>query len=213
MSVLVFDQQASIHFQEVRSVLIRIPEVIQRIRSVQEVLDQRGVALDLSNFIASDNDTFLTNYRKKEFAGVVIQLGLYDRFTRFFDIPSKLIGVVNASSAVHVILGQMTISELVEKTFFQQTSKSTQALPGLPVLTGIEIPRFGVFKLLSQEPNLENTADIKLLLGQLAREESGEVYEVGVGVDEGLKGTLELDPHLSWMWSQISPPHLRASAN
>lgn len=65
----------------------------------------------------------------------------------------------------------------------------------------------------SLEATSESVVDMKPLLNQVLSEENGEVFEVGVGSDEGLKGTLEMDPHLSWMWSQITSPQQMASAN
>lgn len=202
MSALVFDVHASIHFQEVRSALVRIPEVIQKIREVQKVLDRKGIALDLGNFIASDDSAFLHHYRRKEFAGVVLQLGLYERFLRFFEKPTQFVGVVNSISALRVITGQITLEQFVEEAFKKSKNVEPDALPGLPVLSGIQIPKY---QLLTEkedgsfEAETEALADINLPLKKVS---ASSVYEVGLG-SESRSGTIDLDPHLSWVWDQV----------
>lgn len=212
MSALIFDVHGSIHFQEIRTALIRIPEVIQKIRAVQDLLDQKGIALDLSNFIASEDSTFLHHYRRKEFASVVIQLGLYERHLRHFQEPNHFVGVINSISAVRVITGQLTLEQLVDEAFRKTKSSSeVQELPGLPVLTGIQIPRYQRFTLNEGrfESNGVPRADLEEVIADLSSETT---YEVGLG-SEGRKGTIELDPHLSWVWDQLKASKELLAAN
>ncbi len=210
MSTLIFDIHASIHFQDVRSALIRIPEVIQKIREVQDLLDRRGIALDLSNFIASDDGTFLHHYRRKEFASIVIQLGLYDRYLRYFEKPTSVIGVINSISAVRVVIGKASLEELVDEAFKRGKTREPQELPGLPVLTGIQIPKYQRFDLNSLrgfESNEMARADLVQLI-----EEVDSVYDVGIG-NSGRKGTIELDPQLMWVWDQLRSAKELQTAN
>lgn len=212
MSALIFDVHGSIHFQEIRTALIRIPEVIQKIRTVQNLLDQKSIALDLSNFIASEDSAFLHHYRRKEFASVVIQLGLYDRYLRHFQTPEHFVGVVNSISAVRVITGQLTLEQLVDEAFRKtKTSLEVQELPGLPVLTGIQIPRYQRFSLkegLFEAAGMPG-ADLEEVLNELAPENT---YEVGLGSDQR-KGTVELDPNLAWVWDQVRASKELLAAN
>jgi len=193
--------------------LIRIPEVIQKIREVQEILDQSQVDMDLSNFIGSDDSVFLKHYRKKEFAGIVVQLGLFERYKRKGDAPENLVGVTNSISAVRVLSGEITLQQLVEEAFKKSAPKKDEAnLPGIPVLTGIQIPKFKQFKLVEGNyvPYGDERVDLKNVLDPLEKQDL--VYEVGLG-SSGLKGTIENDSQLSWFFDQLGRENGVAAVN
>lgn len=213
MATLIFDVHGSIHFQEVRAALIRIPEVIQKIRLVQDILDKKGIALDLSNFIASEDSTFLHHYRRKEFAAIIVQLGLYDRYLRYFQTPSHCVGVVNSISALRVVTGQLTLEQLVDEAFKKlKSSSDVQELPGLPILTGIQIPRYQRFMMNEKNGFESNEAPQADLEEMVTGSSLNPTYEVGLGSDRR-KGTIELDPHLRWVWDQVKASKELLAAN
>jgi|FLYM01.1.fsa_nt_gi hypothetical protein len=214
MSALVFDIQGGEHFQEVRAALIRIPEVIQKIRHVQEILDQKGIALDLSNFIASDDGSFLHHYRRKEFAGIILQLGLFDRYLRFFNAPDAVVGVANSISALRVVSGQITLEQLVDEAFRKpKPVTEIQELPGLPILTGIQIPKYQAVKINSEDGSVvTGGAPVADLTAVLESIEDQEIFEIGLG-HPGRRGTIELDKQLSWVWDQVTEAKTISQAN
>src|SRR5689334_8546498 len=72
---LIFSTVNALEFNEVRQDVIRIPEVIGRVREAQDIWDARApMSLDLVNFIGSDDRTFLSNLRLKNLATAVIQM-------------------------------------------------------------------------------------------------------------------------------------------
>lgn len=204
MTTLVFDVHSSIHFQDVRMAMIRIPEVIQKIREVQDLLDADGIQMDLSNFMASDNTHFLKNYRKKEFAGVVIQLGLYDRYKKVQGFPQSLIGVSNSISAVRVLSMEISLEELVRESFRKNSPhKTEEGTAGIPVLTGIQIPKYSLYQRNREGEYLplgDEKVDLARFLDVLSKDTS--IYEVGVS-SMGFRGTIEDDLQLSWFWDQL----------
>jgi hypothetical protein len=203
MSTLLFDLQGSFHFQEVRATLTRIPEVLQKMREVQVVLDQKSVPLDLGIFLTAEDASYLHHYRRKEFAGVVLQLGIFERYLKRHPLPENIVGVVNSISAARVIAGQMSLEQLVEETFRAPKSKeAADTLPGLPILTGIQIPKYQIFSRTEEgySPKSAEKADLVCVLHQLGNTE--EVLEVGLSAN-GRRGTLEDDPSLTWVWDQV----------
>lgn len=219
MTTVIFDIHTSIHFQEVRTALIRIPEVIAQIRMTQDILDKKNIALDLSTYITSDNSTFLHHYRKKELASIVIQLGLFERYLKMFGHPLHCVGVTNSISAVRVISGELSLEQLVEEAFrkAKPTTPPTgeiQELPGMPILTGIQIPRFQSFILNDNnqyEVATRTGAELEKTL-QSCESPAEETYEIGLGSSD-YKGTVELDPHLRWVWEQVKSSKELLAAN
>ena len=62
---LVFNGASNLDFQDIRSNVVRIPEVIARIREAQKLWDKLSTqALDLANFINSEDSVFLGAIRQ-----------------------------------------------------------------------------------------------------------------------------------------------------
>ena len=74
--VLVFNGSSNLDFQEIRTNVGRIPEVVARIREAQKIWDTVATQpLDLANFIGSEDISFLGNIKLKSFATAVVQVG------------------------------------------------------------------------------------------------------------------------------------------
>src|SRR3954468_7812438 len=100
---LVFNGASNLDFQDIRTNVIRIPEVVVRIREAQKIWDSIATtSLDLANFIASEDAVFLGHIKLKSFATAVVQVGLLDRYLKTHALPEYLVGAVNGDSPLMV---------------------------------------------------------------------------------------------------------------
>lgn len=220
---IVFNAVNALEFHEVRRNVIRIPEVINCARKAQKIWDQISTQeLDFSNFVASDDSTFLGNLRLKNLATAVIQMGLLERFLRFHKMPNMVAGLTNGDSALKVAIGQMTFDELLQASQSHNKVKLQlmNSLSTLPILTGISLAEFGLFKAEEDErfePVLEKEMDFRRVLYELVKQGAKKIVVVGPGaghvqnllrerLSEGVEvvDSLALDANLSWFWQEPS---------
>lgn len=218
---LIFSTVNALEFSEVRQDVIRIPEVIGRVREAQEIWDARAEAsLDLVNFIGSDDRSFLSNLRLKNLATTVIQLGLLDRFLKQNELPKVLVGLSNGDSALKVASGQMTFKELVQNSGAIGGAKPSPVagFGNLPMLCGVALAEFGLLQMVDGEAKiiLDGEMDLKRLMTKIGEmPEVKSVVVVGPGAthaqtllrdiaDKTVKVTdsVTLDPILSWFWNR-----------
>src|SRR6185312_6535748 len=125
---LVFNGASNLDFQDIRTNVIRIPEVVMRIREAQQIWDSLATtSLDLANFIASEDSVFLGHIKLKAFATAVVQVGLLDRYLKSNKLPEYVVGTVNGDSPLLVALGKITFQEMVEQ------SSAVTGVAGRPV--------------------------------------------------------------------------------
>jgi len=224
---LVFNGASNLDFHEIRSNVVRIPEVVSRIREAQVIWDSVSPhALDLANFISSEDQTFLGNIRLKSFATAVVQVGLMDRFLRRHKMPDMVVGAINGDSAMKVAMGQLTFFDLIaDSPACERPPVTTQlkVVPeriDLPVLSGVELVEYAMFQKNEdgQYERLPSEArDLEKMLGELI--ESQNVHQlimVGPGNsvcarrmmdltarDVQILESIDLDPMLSWFWSNL----------
>lgn len=157
---LVFNGASNLDFQEIRSNVIRIPEVVERIREAQKIWD--GVAtlpLDLANFIASEDEVFLSHIKLKSFASAVVQVGLLERHLKSYPLPEFVLGAVNGDSPLRVAIGQQSFFDLVAESAAACAGKpktpSAQPIARnaleLPILAGVQLVEYAVFRRSSAE--------------------------------------------------------------
>lgn len=217
---LVFSTVNALEFNEVRQDVIRIPEVIGRVREAQEIWDSRAEAsLDLVNFIGSDDRSFLSNLRLKNLATTVIQLGLLDRFRKHHELPQYILGLSNGDSALKVASGQMTFTELMQSSAAVGGVKPgpVAGFGNLPLLSGIALAEFSLLKMVEGEARamVRGEMDLKRLMMTLAgTPDVKKVVVIGPGATHvqtlfrDLPGKMDvvdsvaLDPILSWFWNR-----------
>lgn len=225
---LVFNGASNLDFQDVRSNVIRIPEVVSRIREAQKIWDSVAPGpLDLANMIASDDSVFLGNIRLKSFATAVVQLGLMDRLLKRQALPEFLIGVVNGDSALKVAAGLTTFLDLVAESPAAGGGGLTPnhaVSPGdVPILSGVQIAEFGVFRRQGNGGYERLPSDARdvgaMIVNLVENHDVNRIVTVGpgqavfslrlmdlTGRDVQLAESIDLDPMLSWFWG-----HLRES--
>jgi len=228
---LVFNGASNLDFQDIRSNVIRIPEVIQRIRQAQAIWDeQSGSALDLATFIASEDNVFLGHIRLKSFATAVVQVGLLDRYLRNHKLPEFVIGASNGDSPLKVATGQMTFEEMIatSPSVTNVAARTLKPATGggleLPVLTGIQLVEYAAmqkcedgFRVVPSE-----SRDLEKMVVELVENHDVErLIMVGPGHsifgrkmrelterDVQVMESIDLDPMLAWFWSNMKDTRL-----
>lgn len=226
---VIFNGLNSLDFQEIRSNVTRIPEVIHRIREAQAVWERSGKHnFDLLNFICSDNGTFYGNIHLKSLASAVVQVGLYERYMRSQIQPQFLIGNFNGDSALKVAAGIMSFEQMILKSAAVVSVNSDIKVemveePSLdaPVLSGISLTEFAAYqKIPGQEVFVRMDAekmDIVKIVHQLI-EDFGLKKIVNIGPGNSLVSrnpddllleevqvleSIDLDPMLAWFWTNL----------
>lgn len=224
---LIFNGASNLDFQEIRMNVVRIPEVVVRIREAQSLWDKlAGTTLDLANFIGSEDSIFLGQIKLKGFATAIVQVGLLDRYLKSNKMPEFVIGAINGDSPMKLAMGQVSFAELVGEspavTNFASRPLKTASSGGLdlPILTGVQLAEYAVFRrnstgeyeaVVSQEKDVE-----KMIVELIDAYQVNRMVMVGPGHsffgrkmtdltsrDVQVLESIDLDPMLSWFWSNL----------
>ena len=96
MKAILFSGLSMMDQSSVRESLIRIPEVLNRIKSAQKTIDQlTNNSVELINCMLDDDQTFTANCKIKRVLVNLVQLGLYDRFVKNNEKPKYFVGSVS----------------------------------------------------------------------------------------------------------------------
>jgi hypothetical protein len=229
---LIFNGASNLDFQEIRANVIRIPEVVQRIREAQKIWDNGSpVPLDLANFIGSEDEVFLSHIKLKSFATAVVQVGLLDRYLKSHSMPEFVVGAINGDSPMKVAIGQMTFQELISQSNALTSTRPrtvTAVAPNaldLPILAGVQLVEYAVFKRNAEgtfERQANDTREVERMIVDLVDgDDVNKLVMVGPGSSVSGKKVLDLtardiqvlesidlDPMLSWFWSNLKENRL-----
>lgn len=221
-----FNGASNLDFQDIRTNVVRIPEVVQRIREAQAIWDKVStVPLDLANFIGSEDDVFLSHIKLKSFATAVVQVGLLDRYLKNHKMPAYVLGAINGDSPMKVAIGHMTFFELVSESAACNTTRKPQQQPvanalDLPILAGVQLAEHAVY-LRNAEGVFERQSSEfreveRMLIDLVDNHEVQKLVMVGPGNsisgkkildltarDVQVLESIDLDPMLSWFWSNL----------
>ena len=118
ISALVFSGLGGLDQADLRMSVVRIPEVMGRIREAQRLID--GLEFegqqskpDLLNAICASDEQFHRHAKLKSLAVAIVQVGLFDRYLRTQRKPENFVGIKGLDSAARVAAGLQTFSELV----------------------------------------------------------------------------------------------------
>ncbi len=223
---LVFNGASNLDFQDIRTNVIRIPEVVMRIREAQGIWDKVSpTPLDLANFIGSEDDVFLSHIKLKSFATAVVQVGLLDRYLRNHKMPEYVVGAINGDSPMRVAMGQVTFLEMVTESLATNSAKPrTPVAPasalGLPILAGVQLVEYAVFCRGPEGDYLRQNTDVReverMIVDLVDQYEVNKLVMVGPGSsvsgkkvldltsrDVQVLESIDLDPMLSWFWSNL----------
>lgn len=194
-NALVFSGRNGLDFIDLRTSVLRIPEVTIRIRQAQDVLDTLDLPkVDLFNVIASDDEAFFRNIKLKSLAAAVVQIGLFDRYVKNQRRPDFMVGNSNGDSAMLVCAGLMTFEDMVRNSQAVDTLKPQNVIPlgapapvemvvqAAPLLAGLSLTEFRALEAVQTETGLkyvttgEGAMDIKKIASNLHAERSVERF-------------------------------------
>lgn len=224
--IVLFNESKVLDLQEVRTNVLRIPEVSRKIAEAQAILDSEVIGnFDLSNHISSEDKVFLSNLKLKQVCHAVIQLGLYERMLRFFPVPEWLVGNMSGLTALKVLTKQISFEEMVLGKEEKQVQTPTQQLD-TPLLVGIKLAEYKVFQPAGEGLVAVSGFDgrnaqqlIEELMGQNPQ---AKVVNIGPGdvicqnMNKGYRfvDLVDQDPMLAWFWeSSLNPIKQLALAN
>jgi len=228
---LVFNGASNLDFQDIRTNVTRIPEVVARVREAQEIWDTLSAqSLDLATFIASEDSVFLGNIKLKNFATAVVQVGLLDRYLKSHKLPEFVMGAVNGDSALMVALGKISFHDMIADSpaLGNRSPRTMNVIPGgleLPVLSGVELCEYGVFRRDTkgeyERMDQETREADKMVLEMVETHEVRRLVMVGPGNtvsgkklldmtahDIQVQESIDMDPMLSWFWSNLKDNRL-----
>lgn len=226
---LVFNGASNLEFQDIRTNVIRIPEVVQRIREAQSIWDKISTTpLDLANFIGSEDEVFLSHIKLKSFATAVVQVGLLDRYLKSHKMPEFVVGAINGDSPMKVAMGQITFAELVANSLAANLPKPRVPVANaldLPVLAGVQLVEYAVFVRSAEGGYTRKECDgrelERMIVDLVDEDEVNKLVMVGPGSsvsgrkvldltarDAQVLESIDLDPMLSWFWSNLKSNRL-----
>lgn len=210
--------------------VVRIPEVSLRVREAQKILDGLELPhLDLLNYIASEDDTFLRNIQLKSLAAAIVQVGLYDRARKLpVYRPQILVGNVNGDSALATVIGRQSFEEMVRGSAAVETLRSDTErlvvvrpeLPAAPLLSGVSLVEYETVEWREEGGSFETLQSGDMDIAKLFRslvEARGVRGFVNIGPsglasrelwdteDLEVVDSIELDPMLNWFWREVRP--------
>lgn len=223
LEAVVFGGQNSLDFSEVRSSVVRIPEVSMRIEEAQNIWDKHcGSSFSFQHFLLSENTSFFNNINLKSLSLAVVQLGLLDRYQRIFHKPQIIVGNTQNDSATLVAAGLMTFSEMILKSQACSMLRPMSPLHNVNdvVLKGRMLPQFQAFQFgATGASESKGAADMKLhkvLTDLVAKQNVKKIIHIGPGFLERAEGIYDLqsydvqivesidnDPMLGWFWAGL----------
>ena len=232
-SAVLFANTGVLDFLELRTSIVRIPEVIAKLKEAQTFLD-RAIkdAPDLIQFITSDDQVFWSRKRIRQIAVGIVQLGLYERYVKRYGVAAHLLASDKEENPVQVLSGKMRLGEYVINLAMREDDKSkVVSMEDQALLSkGISMPDFQLFQkdqegffVLVEEGKKQALNDLLMKL----RDEKNTKQFVNIGPGQSISGSalnelvdkelnimesIDLDPMLSWFWD-ISSPYCYQLAN
>jgi len=225
MRALIFNGSNALEFQEIRTNVIRIPEVIHSIREAQSIWDALNTTpFDLANFIGSEDQVFLSQIKLKNFATAVVQVGLLRRYLRTQELPEYVIGTVNGDSPLKVALKQISFVEMVAESEALPKERLQIVKNDGSLLAGVRLEEYVVYQKTSDDKykRLEfETRDVrKMVEGLIAEQDVKQLVFVRPGtwntqlpLSAEITESIDLDPALSWFWGNLREAGKLAVAN
>lgn len=230
--VVVFNGLNTLDFHEVRSHVVRIPEVTIRLRQAQKVVDQVSEKpLDLMNTLVGSDSHQWAHSPLKNLLVSIVQVGLFDRYVRMFKLPHYIVGPTSSDSALLTCIGHQRFEVMVSQSpVFQEAPVNDSLLPAgdRSIVKAHESLHFVSFAGNETQPgvyehmDLGHGLDLKTLVRRLMEEFGVEsIINIGPGanlmnrgVDEiwlenaMISESIDMDPMLNWFWPGIKQAEL-----
>lgn len=228
-SVVVFAGRNGVDFSEVRTSVLRIPEVSIKIRQAQKAIDQMGLEqIDLLAIANSDDSVLNKNSSVKIILSSLVQLALFERSLRSQRKPSYLMASTLEPSVLDLIKGE-SITTFVQKALASQAQELNQEEVSANVIQLNAVAAEPAEHMTVVEVNIAENGTLKsvneVLKGSEAKKLFTELIEkmnvtkfVNIGPanalassnDEALESvtvidSIEADPILNWFWQGLRP--------
>lgn len=217
-----FSNNGVLDFEELRTSVIRIPQVLQYLKNGQRILDRLiPEAPDLIQFMTSSDEKFWQHPNLRKLVIGLCQIGLYERYVKYHGKADCLLSVENVSGPIRVISGDLLLSEYIMDTYFAEEKQEDINLGEMPVLSkGISMPEFHAFSI-NDDGNLEKLVEEKKRLDEILmelRDEHGVKQFINIGPGQSMSGnslatliskelnileSIDIDPMLSWFWQSV----------
>lgn len=206
---LVFSGRNGLDFIELRSGVLRIPEITRRLREAQALLDTAAGAggaerVDLMSVLASDDEFFFRNIQLKSLLAAIVQVGLFDRFLKtqktMLTRPHYMVGNSNGDSAMLVCSGAQTFREMVENSQALATLRPSETVVPMvvqaaPLLSGLSLTEYHALEAkigedgsLKYERLPSGSMELKKLVSSLYQEQGISRF-INIGPASALRGS------------------------
>lgn len=205
---LVFSGRNGLDFIELRSGVLRIPEVTARLREAQAIFDEAARAadssqIDLMSVLSSDDEFFFRNIQLKSLLAAIVQVGLFDRFLKtqktLLSKPHFMVGNSNGDSAMMVCSGRQTFREMIESSQAVQSHRGSDVVVPLvasaaPLLSGLSLTEYHALEAKSSESGMHydtlanGSMEIKKLVASL-HHDHGVSRFINIGPASALRGS------------------------
>ncbi len=218
---VVFRGGNPLDFQDVRFQVVRIPEVLARLKQAQKLWDDAKLeTVSFHETIMAEDSVFFSSNCLKSLILAVVQVGLFDRYMKNQRLPHYLIGNLKNDSALAVVAGLQSFEDMVLKSRAAgYVPQEMAVVTGLPALNGQFLPSYTALRMCggSAEKIGPDSMNLDMLLEALVENEGlRKIVVVGPGGlqsprrGEGLMGevqrfeSIDVDPMLSWFWRSVS---------
>lgn len=203
----------------IRQSVLRIPEVSRKLKKVQAHVDSllgEQRSLDLISHTLSPDEEFSARPELRALIAGSVQVGLFDRFTRFHSRPQFLVGCINGASPLRVCSQEDNLEEFVLRS---ELFKSRETKGPIPTqLTGLSLEEFAIYSWNDQSSQYERvdtrSKDAIYIIDNLSQENKiNQCIHVGPCcdflrqdfADKGLvevpaMSSIEMDPILNSFW-------------
>ncbi len=234
MKAILFSGLSMMDQSSVRESLIRIPEVLSRIKLAQKAIDQlTGNTVELVNCMFEDDQTFQANCKIRRVLVNLVQLGLYDRYIKSNPKPRFFVGSLPNVSAIEHILGFNFIDEFVRSVWFQdlegsearETPTSNSKYQDIHVVQMLrktnhyyvyECNKISDETTESKKIEEADSAD-KLIVRLIKKYNAKQIVNLGSAdflldpvmnpfhlEDINIYNTIEVDPMLTWFYTRLA---------
>ncbi len=234
-SCLVFSGQSSLDFCDVRMSIVRIPEVLTKLKELQENWDIlfKDSIFSVLNYTSIEDKIFHQNKDLKNLIKSAIQAGLYERHIKSVHKHQYIVGPKNKDSALQIALGTMSVRDLVFSYFEKEQDKKAPSAAASSLTTQLIGESMTIYcayqwseeNLAFEEIEMEETSE-RAVYEKLAEDKGVRRYvNIGPG-NEGLYQwynemaqrdfqyveSIDIDPMLSWFWQDLKEVELIAAA-
>jgi len=213
---LVFANQGTIDFSEVRTNVIRIPEVVATLKEAQTSIDQICPnPVDLMALMMSDDSRFWANEKFRKICVSLVQIGLTRRYYKSKPQAKVLVATDDVYSPKHVLTGAMNLKEYVEACLFKQDDTAVFSLS-----SGVMPQKLKAYILGAEgyETSALESEKVEEIIVEL-RENEAVARFINVGPcntlvssrsdavifhDVQVEEMINMDPLLTWFWDALS---------